>query len=295
MRSSIKVLDFGISKVTTPGAAGHDMTRTSALMGSPLYMSPEQMTLSKGVDARTDIWALGVILFELLAGRPPFTAEAVTELAIKVANEPAPPVRAFRRTVPDGLGQVISTCLEKQRDRRFQSVAELAIALGDFAPKHARLSVQRVLGTMRKAGMSDAVLPPTDEVVAADPPRGEWRPPVAPTVDGTQLQLPAFPGPSPLAGTSEDSGTEAMSARLIPILQGASTTGGVEQNRTRTSRLAPQPIEVVARMGRWHRPRDRSCCCRCALVEEGIIATKSERRGRERLTSSTRGGSSGIR
>ncbi len=237
---SIKVLDFGISKVTTPGAAGHDMTRTSALMGSPLYMSPEQMTLSKGVDARTDIWALGVILFELLAGRPPFTAEAVTELAIKVANEPAPSVRAFRRSVPDGLAQVISTCLEKPRDRRFRTVAELAIALGDFAPKHARLSVQRVLGTLRKAGMSDAVLAPTAE---AEEPQGGQRAPVAPTVDGTQFQLPALPGTSSVAGTLEEGGTEAMSSRLIPILRGASTTGAVERAPTppprRPSRVSP--------------------------------------------------------
>src|SRR4051812_480796 len=62
---SIKVLDFGISKLTAPGA-DHSMTKTSAVMGSPLYMSPEQMTASRGVDARTDIWALGVVLYELL-------------------------------------------------------------------------------------------------------------------------------------------------------------------------------------------------------------------------------------
>src|SRR5580693_4913024 len=142
---SIKVLDFGISKITTPGAPGHDMTRTSALMGSPLYMSPEQMQHSKGVDARTDIWALGIILFELLAGQPPFTAEAVTHLAIKVANEPAPPLRALRSDAPAGLEQIVATCLEKDRSRRFRSVGELAIALKDFGPKHARFSVERVL------------------------------------------------------------------------------------------------------------------------------------------------------
>ena len=156
---TIKVLDFGISKITTPGAAGHDMTRTSALMGSPLYMSPEQMQLSKGVDARTDIWALGVILFELLSGRAPFNAEAVTELAIKVANEPAPALRSFRFDAPEGLEKVIARCLEKDRARRFQTVGELAVALKDFGPKNARISVERVLGTLRKAGLSGDVLP----------------------------------------------------------------------------------------------------------------------------------------
>ncbi len=157
---SIKVLDFGISKITTPGAAGHDMTRTNALMGSPLYMSPEQMKQSKGVDARTDIWSLGVILFELLSGRPPFHAQAVTELAIKVAMEPAPPVSAFRFDAPKGLVDVIARCLAKDRESRYQSVGAHALALQAFGPPHARASVERSIGTLSKAGISSIVAAP---------------------------------------------------------------------------------------------------------------------------------------
>jgi serine/threonine-protein kinase len=160
---SIKVLDFGISKVTTPGAPGHNMTGTSALVGSPFYMSPEQMQLSKSVDARTDIWALGIILFELVTGRPPFESEAVTDLAIKVATEPTPPARAFRPEVPPGLEQVIGTCLAKDRNQRFPSISELAIALKDFGSKQAKVSVERVLGTLRQAGISGASLPRSGE------------------------------------------------------------------------------------------------------------------------------------
>jgi serine/threonine protein kinase len=161
---SIKVLDFGISKITTPGAPGHDMTRTTAIMGSPPYMSPEQMKQSKGVDARADIWSLGIILFQVVTGRLPFDADAITELAIKVANEPAPPLRALRPDAPSGLAQVVATCLEKDREKRFQNVGELALALGDFGPKSARISVERVVGTLRKAGISGAVLPPSGEL-----------------------------------------------------------------------------------------------------------------------------------
>jgi hypothetical protein len=153
----IKVLDFGISKLTQPGVADSNMTRTSAFMGSPLYMSPEQMKTSKAVDARTDIWSLGVVLFELLTGRAPFDAEAVTELAIKIAMEPAFLVRAFRPDAPPGLEQVITRCLEKDRGQRYQTVGELAVALGPFAPQHARGSIDRIVGTERRAGRSAAV------------------------------------------------------------------------------------------------------------------------------------------
>ena len=156
---SIKVLDFGISKLTdASGLAPGSMTRTSALMGSPLYMSPEQMRSSKDVDAQTDIWALGIILFELLTGRPPFRADSVTELAITVASEPAPAIRSFRPDVPSELEAVIFRCLEKDRRRRYRNVAELALALLPFAPKRARGSVERISGIIQAAGLSTSAL-----------------------------------------------------------------------------------------------------------------------------------------
>ena len=85
----IKVLDFGISKVTVPGAAPEfGMTKTSTVMGSPLYMSPEQMSSSRDVDLRTDIWALGVILYESLTGRVPFEAETMPQLCGMILQDP---------------------------------------------------------------------------------------------------------------------------------------------------------------------------------------------------------------
>jgi serine/threonine-protein kinase len=174
---SIKVLDFGISKITAPDREAHDLTQTATVMGSPLYMSPEQMMTTKGVDVRTDIWSLGVILFELLTGRPPFSAAAVTELAIKVANEPAPPVRAFRADASAGVEQVIARCLEKDRERRFANVGELALALRPFASAQGRASADSVLGTLRKAGTtrgdapsSGAPAPPAHAVSAGPAP-----------------------------------------------------------------------------------------------------------------------------
>jgi eukaryotic-like serine/threonine-protein kinase len=165
---SIKVLDFGISKMSN-AAENVSMTRTSAVMGSPVYMSPEQMQTTKGVDARTDIWAIGIILHELLAGRVPFDSQTVTELAIRVAMEAPPPVTSFRPEVPAGLEQAILKCLEKQREQRFQNVAELAAAIAPFGTRHAKGSLERIQGTLQIAR------PPTD------PPPGPGVSPVAST------------------------------------------------------------------------------------------------------------------
>src|SRR3984957_7520931 len=139
---SIKVLDFGISKMTGFGASGPDlgMTRTSAMLGSPYYMSPEQMQSSKSVDARADIWALGVILFELVTGRLPFDAEGVPELALKVMTEAPPPLRSVRPDAPPGLELAVRHCLEKDRVLRCASVSDLAAQLMPFGSERARAS-----------------------------------------------------------------------------------------------------------------------------------------------------------
>jgi serine/threonine-protein kinase len=163
---SIKVLDFGISKVTGPvGSADANMTRTTAVMGSPLYMPPEQMAASRNVDARADIWALGVILYELLAGRGPFSGETLPEVCMKIAIEPPPPIRNFRPDIPLEVELVILRCLEKDRERRYPNIAAFAQALVDFAPKRARSSVDRITRTIHAAGLSASALelaPPVD-------------------------------------------------------------------------------------------------------------------------------------
>ena len=130
----IKVLDFGISKVGSGAADSSSqaaITRTAAAMGTPFYMSPEQMESAKEVDARADIWALGVILFELLTGTVPFGG-SLPEVCIKVATQPAPPIRRVRAEVPAALEAVILKCMEKDRRRRFASVADLVESLAPF-------------------------------------------------------------------------------------------------------------------------------------------------------------------
>jgi serine/threonine-protein kinase len=158
---SIKVLDFGISKVTgTAQGAGLSVTRTQAVLGSPLYMSPEQLESSKGVDTRADIWGLGIILYQLLTGVLPFASDVVTELAIRIVNHPTPPVRALRPDVPPGLEAVVLRCLEKDRDRRYPNIAELARSLVEFAPPRALLSLERIAG-VAQAALGSTTQPPS--------------------------------------------------------------------------------------------------------------------------------------
>jgi serine/threonine-protein kinase len=140
----VKVLDFGISKASSPGDAGLAMTKTASVMGSPLYMSPEQMKSAKDVDPRTDVWSLGVILYELLGGRTPFHAETLGELMAAVLTEPPPPLASVRPGLPPGLCALIDKCLLKDRNQRCQNVAEIARGLAPFCPARVMPTVERV-------------------------------------------------------------------------------------------------------------------------------------------------------
>jgi eukaryotic-like serine/threonine-protein kinase len=135
----IKVLDFGVA--TAPrDDRNFSLTQTTTVLGSPGYMSPEQLRSGKGVDERTDIWALGVILFELLAGRQPFVADSLTELALKIGMDPTPSLPGDR---PD-LDAIVRRCLDKEPDKRYRDVAELADAIAPFASEETRHRARKI-------------------------------------------------------------------------------------------------------------------------------------------------------
>ncbi len=141
----VKVLDFGISKVTPPGAGkAASMTSTQAVMGSPLYMSPEQMSSSRNVDARADLWSIGTILYEAISGEPPFQGESITHLVAAILTENPRPLCQLVPRVSEELQTVIFRCLEKDRDRRWWSVAELAAALAPHGSPRAFASAEKI-------------------------------------------------------------------------------------------------------------------------------------------------------
>lgn len=142
----IKVFDFGISKAPLSGSSTFlpNLTGRAARLGTPLYVSPEQKTAARDADARADIWSLGITLFEMIAGNVPYDAGPVS---IRDHNEPpncAPSLSRYRSDVPLGLERVVTRCLQRMPQRRFQNVAELARALADFAPPRARSMVNEV-------------------------------------------------------------------------------------------------------------------------------------------------------
>jgi serine/threonine-protein kinase len=140
----VKILDFGISKMTSlTGADTKTMTSTSAIVGSPLYMSPEQMRASKNVDRRTDIWSIGVILQELVSGEPSFVANTTAELCALVLTAPPSPLQL--ENAPRGLANVIDKCLQKNAEERYGTIAELARALEPFGPPSVKTSVERIV------------------------------------------------------------------------------------------------------------------------------------------------------
>jgi len=149
----IKVLDFGIAKLQNTAPGGFVKTRTGALMGTPIYMSPEQCLGTKEIDWRSDIYSLGAILYELLTGRPPFVSEGFGALLNMHLNQAPTPLREIEPAIPPGLELAVLKMLAKKPEDRFQSMAEvqsaLAAAVGvtpaPYALSQSAVDVQKAL------------------------------------------------------------------------------------------------------------------------------------------------------
>jgi serine/threonine-protein kinase len=162
----IKILDFGISKSTDPvfDSTGErkrslQLTGGRAVLGSPPYMSPEQVRSPKTVDHRTDIWSLGIVMYELLTNSMPFGGEEINETFAQILEKDPQPIRQLVTGVPEGLERIVMKCLAKNREQRFADVAELARALVAFGSGTWMQSADRVHATLSR-GLEEAISGP---------------------------------------------------------------------------------------------------------------------------------------
>ncbi|MBK8251911.1 MAG: protein kinase [Polyangiaceae bacterium] len=208
----IKVLDFGISKMQ--GGGVDNLTRTTATMGSALYMSPEQMQTTRGVDHRTDIYALGISLYELLAGKQPYYADTLPQLCAEVLTGTPTPIRTLRGDVAEGLAFALEKAYARDRDQRYQTIAEFAAGLAPFAPARSQTSLDRIA---RMAG-------------------------VAPSPAG-RAATPSHPDLSHLAPQAAHPGFQTGSQNAAP--QAISNTGNLAQTGGSSAPVGAQTGGVV--------------------------------------------------
>jgi serine/threonine-protein kinase len=188
-RERVKILDFGIAKLHS--LSGDSLkTRTGTLMGTPIYMSPEQCLGTKEVDHRSDVYSLGVILYEMLAGRPPFVSEGFGELLTMHLHEPAPPLRQFAPQLSSEIEFAVLKMLVKKPDGRYQSMADVRAALAVAA------GLPHAVGPEHKLGDTDQF------GVRATATASVWAPVPAPTLVAPTTLTPGGLEKSQFPGTT---------------------------------------------------------------------------------------------
>src|SRR5260221_494188 len=135
-KGALKIVDLGISKIerAQSGTAPLVLTHKGLVMGTPLYMSPEQAQAFSDVDGRADLYSLGAILFECIAGRPPHAGNGFEQVLLAICMTDAPDVRAIVPSVPDEVAEFLARALARDRRRRFASAAQMLNALHAIAP-----------------------------------------------------------------------------------------------------------------------------------------------------------------
>ncbi len=201
----IKVLDFGLSKITKTEQLEASLTQANQVMGSPYYMSPEQVRGLKGIDARADVWSLGVILHHMIAGERPFDSESLGGLFLAIGAEPPSSLREKVPEVPPALEAAILKCLEKTASARMQTIADLARAIAPFGSDEGRRSLDRILQLSTTADQRAALTSDADisELSLAETAKGDF------IVDPKTF-------PPELAAVAPQGGTTPLPAGMLP-------------------------------------------------------------------------------
>ncbi len=239
-REKIKVLDFGIAKVLggLSGSGALQQTQTGMLMGTPLYMSPEQCRGAKEIDTRSDIYSLGLIMYEMLCGAPPFVSEGFAELiSMHLMRPPAPP-RTHNPAIGEEVEQVILRALAKEPDNRFATVQDLQRALG-YEPSRPTGSGRVSAGlaaAQRRASGPMPTLAAAPSIIAAMPPpaardepampRRTPLPPTRPTPEATRMPTPARTPTAGVPVTPGRPGTVASNPSLVAYQPGSTPAHG---------------------------------------------------------------------
>jgi serine/threonine-protein kinase len=229
----IKVLDFGISKVLSHEAQVR--TRTGTFMGTPMYASPEQLTTPGDVDRRTDVWALGCVLYELLAGVPPFVRDTMGALVAAIIGAPLASITARRADVSPAVDAAVARCLEKDRARRWNDIAELAAALAPFAPAQAAVSLPRIQALARPSGGMAFAAPQSGHslVPPVSSPHGSAN------VSAHARTVAAWNGPTGSGSAPRSSSTPWIVASVALV---ALTTGGIMLKRSHRGPAVEPPV-----------------------------------------------------
>jgi len=212
----VKVLDFGISK--SHHSARRDKVLTGqSVLGSPAYMSPEQLRNASNIDARADLWSVGTVLYELLTGKLPFDAESVGEIFAAILEKDPVDPREVRGDLPEGLAEVLLMALRRDRDERFLTAIEFAQALAPFTSERFR---ETPVALERLFSASGITVPPSVRSLRAvtKAPASEPRPI---SDSGSSLSVPrlATHRPGPLSRGLYTAGAVAL------IIAGVSTVG----------------------------------------------------------------------
>ena len=223
----IKVLDFGIAKQMA-NRQSQELTKSGTVLGSPLYMSPEQMIQAREVDKRSDLWSLGVVLYELLTGNVPFEGDTFAQVVYRVTTLAPLPPHALRPELSAEVDAVVLRCLEKDPDKRFESVDALAVALR---------SILGLPASTRTMALADTL----DQTTGAPPPR--------PTSPSRSVDEHAPTQPGVLEAATGPATTAMSSSRDQMRSSQAQGSLAATSKRSSTGKIALGVIGAVAMAG----------------------------------------------